>query len=73
MNNYTKKVTFNQPYGTEPASNSEHSEHLPESWGSKLTTEMEGNKQTQQPSVIHGSFTQIMVNPMQLQEHEFTA
>ena len=37
------------------------------------SNEPENNKSTQQPSVIHGSFTQIMVNPMQLQDHEFTA
>ena len=35
--------------------------------------EPENNKSTQQPSVICGSFTQIIVNPMQLQDHEFTA
>ena len=72
-NNYAKKVTFDRLYGTESASNSERSEHSPESRGSRLITETEGNKQTKQPSVIHGSFTQIMMNPMQLQEHEFTA
>ena len=27
----------------------------------------------QQPSLLRGSFTQIMVNPMQLQDHDFTA
>ena len=35
--------------------------------------EPENDKLTQQPSIIHGSFTQIMVNPMQLQDHKFTA
>ena len=35
--------------------------------------EPENDKLVQQPSVICGSFTQIMVNPMQLQDHEFTA
>ena len=35
--------------------------------------ERDKSSQQQQPSVLHGSFTQIMVNPMQLQEHEFTA
>ena len=35
--------------------------------------EPENDKSTQQPSVIRGSFTQIMVNPMQLQDHEFRA
>ena len=35
--------------------------------------EPENDKSVQQPSVIRGSFTQIMVNPMQLQDHELTA
>ena len=35
--------------------------------------EPENDKSTQQPSVVRGSFTQIMVNPMQLEDHEFTA
>ena len=35
--------------------------------------EPENDKSTQQPSVIRGSFTQIMVNQMQLEDHEFTA
>ena len=35
--------------------------------------EAETPKDVQQPSVIRGSFTQIVVNPMQLQDHEFTA
>ena len=35
--------------------------------------EMDNAKLQQQPSVIHGSFTQIMINPMQLEDHEFTA
>ena len=30
-------------------------------------------QQQQQPSILRGTFTQIMVNPMQLQEHKFTA
>ena len=30
-------------------------------------------KPSQQPSMIRGSFTQIMVNPMQLEDHKFTA
>ena len=35
--------------------------------------EAETPKDIQEPSMICGSFTQIMVNPMQLQDHEFTA
>ena len=36
-------------------------------------TDIEAPKEVQQPSLIHGSFMQIMVNPLQLQDHEFTA
>ena len=71
---YTKRVTFKQPSGPKTANNSKYSNssrnlrvpnyHL---------KEPENDKSTQQPSVICGSFTQIMVNPMQLQDHEFTA
>ena len=39
----------------------------------QTSKESENDKPSQQPSVIRGSFTQIMVNPMQLQDHEFTA
>ena len=38
-----------------------------------VLTELQSTKSPQQPSVIHGSFMQIMVNPMQLQDHKFTA
>ena len=75
-NNYVKKVTFDQTYSTKTASNSEHSEHLLESQVSgqaSPVTETEKLSQQQQPSVLREFFTQIMVNPMQLQEHEFTA
>ena len=37
------------------------------------SNEPENDKSNQQPSAIRGSFTQIMVNQMQLQDHEFTA
>ena len=71
---YTKRVTFNQPSGTRTANNSEYSDS---SRNSRVpnhhSNEPESNKSTQQPSVIRGSFTQIMVNLMQLQDHEFTA
>ena len=30
-------------------------------------------RNTQLPNAIRGSYTQILVNPMQLQDHEFTA
>ena len=71
---YTKRVTFNQPSGMRTANNSEYSDS---SRNSRVpnhhSKEPENDKSTQQPSVISGSFTQIMVNPMQLQDHEFTA
>ena len=71
---HSKKVTFNQPSGTRTANNSEYSDssqnsHVPNNY----SREQESDKSSQQPSVIRGSFTQIMVNPMQLQDQEFTA
>ena len=38
-----------------------------------MPSETDKDKLSQQPSVIRGLFTQIMVNPMQLQDHKFTA
>ena len=71
---YSKRVTFNQPSGMRTANNSEYSDSSRNSWvPNHHSNEPENNKSTQQPSVIRGSFTQIMVNPMQLQDHEFTA
>ena len=71
---YTKRVTFNQPSGMRIANNSKYSDS---SRNSRVpnhhSKEPENDKSTQQPSVIRGSFTQIMVNPMQLEDHEFTA
>ena len=67
-------MTFNQPSGTRTPNDSEYSDS---SRNSRVTnhqpSEPEKDKSQQQPSVIHGSFMQIMVNPMQLQDHEFTA
>ena len=71
---YSKRVTFNQPSGTRTTNNSDYSDS---SRNSRVpnhhSKEPENDKSTQQPSVIRGSFTQIMVNPMQLEDHEFTA
>ena len=73
-NNYAKKETFNQPYSTKTALNSKLSDYLLDlQVPSQTLLETEKDKSSQQPSVIPGSFTQIMVNPMQLQDHEFTA
>ena len=71
---YSKQVTFNQPSQTKTTNGSEYREssrnsHVP----SNYSKEQDSDKSSQQPSVIRGSFTQIMVNPMQLQDHEFTA
>ena len=71
---YSKKVTFNQPFGTRTPNNSEYSDSSRNSWVTNHhPKEPENDKSNQQPSVIRGSFMQIMVNPMQLQDHEFTA
>ena len=71
---YSKRVTFNQPFGTKNANDSKYSDSSRNSRAlNHHWKEPENHKTTQQPSVIHGSFTQIMVNPMQLQDHEFTA
>ena len=71
---YSKRVTFNQSSGTRTANNDEYSDSSQNSRILNLhPKEPENDKSTQQPSVIHGSFTQIMVNPMQLEDHEFTA
>ena len=71
MREYSKRVTFNQSSGTRTANNSDSSRNsrVP----NHHSKEPENDKSNQQPSVICGSFTQIMVNPMQLQDHEFTA
>ena len=67
-------MTFNQPSGTRTAHNSEYSDSSQNSHVSNnYSKEHENDKSNQQPSVIRGSFTQIMVNPMQLQDYEFTA
>ena len=71
---YSKRVTFSQPSGTKTANNSEYRESSRNLWvPNHHSKEPENDKLTQQPSVIRGSFTQIMVNPMQLQDHKFTA
>ena len=71
---YSKRVTFNQPLGTKSANDSEYSNSSRNSWVlNHHSKEPENDKSVQQPSVIRGSFTQIMVNPMQLQDHKFMA
>ena len=71
---YTKRVTFNQQFGTKPTNDNEYNDSSRNSRvPNQHSKEPENDKSVQQPSVIRGSFTQIMVNPMQLQDHEFTA
>ena len=71
---HSKKVTFNQPSGTRTANNSEYSNSSRNSRApNNYSREQESDKSSQQPSVLRGSFTQIMVNLMQLQDHKFTA
>ena len=71
---YSKRVTFNQPSGMRIANNSEYSDSSQNLCVSNnYSKETENDKSNQQPSVICGSFTQIMVNLMQLQDHKFTA
>ena len=71
---YSKQVTFNQPSETRTTNGREYSDSSRNSRvPNNYSREQESDKASQQPSVIRGSFTQIMVNPMQLQDHEFTA
>ena len=71
---YSKQVTFNQPSETRTTNSREYSDSSRNSRvQNNYSREQESDKASQQPSVIRGSFTQIMVNPMQLQDHEFTA
>ena len=71
---YSKKVMFNQPSETKTTNGSEYRESSRNSrFPNNYLKEQESVKSSQQLSVIRGSFTQIMVNPMQLQDHEFTA
>ena len=71
---YSKKVTFTQSSETRTINSSEYSDSSQNSRvPNNYSKEQESDKASQQPSVIRGSFTQIMVNPMQLQDHKFTA
>ena len=71
---YSKRVTFNQQSGKRTANNSKYS-HSSRNLCvlNNYSKEPENDKSTQQQSVIRGSLTQIMVNPMQVQDDEFTA
>ena len=59
---YSKRVTFNQPSGTRTANNNEYSDSSRNlRVSNSYSKEPENDKLNQQPSVIRGSFTQIMV------------
>ena len=67
-------MTFNQSFETKAANDSEYSDSSQNSRvPNQHLKDPENDKSVQQPSVTRGSFMQIMVNPMQLQDHEFTA
>ena len=71
---YSKKVTFNHSSETRNTNISEYSDSSQNLRVlNNYSKEKESDKASQQSSVIRESFTQIMVNPMQLQDHEFTA
>ena len=66
------EVTFNGPYGSDATQTSEHVECSTDLPRPAAKPEMTPTSQ-QHPNLLQGFYTQIMVNPMQLQEHEFTA
>ena len=71
--NYMRQRNFGQPSPKGLAPSSENSESSQNSRTTEQYAESEQPKEVQQPSVLRGLFTQIMVNPIQLQYHEFTA
>ena len=70
---YIRQRNFGQPSAKGLTPSSENSESSQNSRTTEQHAENEQPKETQQPSMLRGSFTQIMVNPIQLQDHEFTA
>ena len=69
LNNFNRKVTFDRPYGNDTVQTSKHLIDSPRpSPESEMTPAIQP-----QPNLLHGSYTQIMVKSMQLQEHKFTA
>ena len=67
-------MTFSQPPDVQTDGNGKSGEYSTDSQVTgTVLTESQDTKSPQQPSVICGSFTQIMVNSMQLDDHEFTA
>ena len=71
--NYNKKVTFDQGFGTKTASDSKPSDSSQNLRPANEDSSEQDKNKLSQPNVLRGSFTQIMVNLMQLQDHEFMA
>ena len=72
-NSYIRQRNFGQSSTNRSTMSSENSESSRNSRSAEQYAEGEPPKEVQQPSLLRGSFTQIMVNPIQLQDHEFTA
>ena len=71
---YSKRGMFSQPSGKRVPNNGKYSDSSRNLRViNQHPNEPENDKLNQESSVIRGSFTQIMVSPMQLQDHEFTA
>ena len=74
MSNYIRARNFGQSSTNRPTPVSKNSESFRNSRvAEQHYAKGEAPTEVQQPSLLRGSFTQIMVNPMQLQDHEFTA
>ena len=70
---YNKKVTFDRRFGTKNIPDSKSSDSLQTSQPANEVSSKQDKNESAQSNVLHGSFTQIMVNLMQLQDHEFVA
>ena len=67
-------MKFDRPYGMGPTTSSKFNKFSSDlQVSNQVLQEADKYKSLQQPSVIRGSFTPIMVNLMQLQDHKFTA
>ena len=70
---YIRQRNFGQPSAKGPTPSSKNTKSSQNSRTTEQYAEDEQPKEVQQPSLLCGSFTQIMVNPIHLQDHEFTA
>ena len=73
VTSYNKKVTFDRRFGTKNIPDSKSSDSLQTSQPANEVFSKQDKNESAQSNVLCGSFTQIMVNPMQLQDHEFVA